>query len=101
MTRKTISVYPSLYPLYRDVLMTLLTLTPGSPESYSTQPYDTWVTTRQIADAHDLTIYQARMLLLKLAEHGLVHVSDGPIKKSLRWYPLHNPGVGHTLCPTR
>ncbi|OJT44265.1 FaeA/PapI family transcriptional regulator [Serratia plymuthica] len=85
-------VCPSQYPLYQDVLMTLVTLTPRPLEGHVLPSQDTWVKTRQIADAHNISIYRARLLLLGLVEIGLAIVSDGPVKKSLRWYP-HSPTV--------
>ncbi|WIF07971.1 hypothetical protein QEP77_06970 [Serratia sp. B1] len=40
-----------------------------------------------MAESNDITIYQARNLLLNLVGRGKVLVTPGPVKKSLRWYP--------------
>ncbi|WP_236553243.1 FaeA/PapI family transcriptional regulator [Serratia marcescens] len=50
-------------------------------------PPGEWPTTRQLAESNDITIYQARNLLLNLAGRGKVLVTPGPVNKSLRWYP--------------
>lgn len=87
MTMHSFPVPVSQYPLYRDVLMTLRTLTPRPAPGQIIPPPDVWVTTRQISNAHDISIYKARLLLLELVKLGLVIVSDGPVNNSLRWYP--------------
>lgn len=46
-----------------------------------------WPTTRQLAESNDITIYQARNLLLNLAGKGKILVTQGPLNNSLRWYP--------------
>lgn len=69
-----------------DVLITLIKLSP-SHDGKPPPPENTWATTRHIADTHDISIYKARLLLLKLFDQGLVRVTDGPVNKSLRWYP--------------
>lgn len=71
--------------------MTLRTLTPRQKKGEIIPPPDAWVTTRQISDAHDISIYKARLLLLDLVKLGLVIVSDGPVNNSLRWFPQNSP----------
>ncbi|CAI0993536.1 TPA: FaeA/PapI family transcriptional regulator [Serratia fonticola] len=68
--------------------MTLLALTHSRVNGPVVPPQDTWATTRQISDALDISIYQARLILLDLVKYDLVLVSDGRLNKSLRWYPL-------------
>lgn len=94
MTSHSSPVHTSQYPLYRDVLMTLRALTPRLPKGQIIPPPDIWVTTRQIADAHDISIYKARLLLLDLVKLGLVIVSNGPVNNSLRWFPQDYPKSG-------
>ncbi|WP_420543020.1 FaeA/PapI family transcriptional regulator [Serratia bockelmannii] len=77
----------SRYPLYQEVLITLLALTGRRVNGQVPPPQDTWATTRQISDTLDISIYQARLLLLDLVKYGLVLVSDRRFNKSLRWYP--------------
>nr|ALG88718.1 Hypothetical protein [Pectobacterium carotovorum] len=87
MTLHSSPVHTSQYPLYCDILITLRTLIPRQSKGQIIPPQDVWVTTRQISDAHDISIYKARLLLLDLVKLGLVIVSDGPVNNSLRWYP--------------
>lgn len=94
MTIHSSPVHTSQYPLYRDVLMTLRTLTSLQAKGEIIPPADVWVTTRQISDVHDISIYKARLLLLDLVKLGLVIVSDGPVNNSLRWYPKDYPNSG-------
>ena len=77
--------------LLREVLITLLNLAPPSTGNVIPSPGD-WPTTRQIANAHDLSIYKARLLLLELTKIGLVIVSERAINNSLRWYPYNVNG---------
>ncbi|WP_447889704.1 FaeA/PapI family transcriptional regulator [Serratia fonticola] len=77
--------------------MTLSTLTSRQAAGHVIPPPDTWVKTRQISDALNISIYKARQLLLDLVKLDLVIVSDGPIKNSLRWYPQNNPASVHRL----
>lgn len=67
--------------------MTLLALTHSRVNATVVPPQDTWATTRQISDALDISIYQARLILLDLVKYDLVLVSDRRLNKSLRWYP--------------
>lgn len=99
MTNHTTIVSSMQYPLYRDVLMTLLALTSPLHDCYSLPPPESWVSTRQIADANNISIYKARLLLLVLVDLELVMVSDGPINKSLRWYPKNNKASLHGSLP--
>lgn len=46
-----------------------------------------WPSTRQIADANDISIYKARRVLLELVKLNLVIASYNSSKTSLRWYP--------------
>lgn len=73
--------------LYLDVLQTLKRLAPFTNNDITPTP-GTWPTTRQIANAHGISIYKARLVLLELVRQGHVIVSDGAINNSLRWYPL-------------
>ncbi|WP_411749734.1 FaeA/PapI family transcriptional regulator [Serratia marcescens] len=73
--------------IYHAVLMTLLRLAPKSQHSQNTSTPNEWMTTRDIANIHNISIYKARQVLMTLAHHGLVAVSDGRINNSLRWYP--------------
>jgi len=72
--------------LHREILITLVHLSPP-PQGDIPPQKCTWVTTRQIANAHDISIYKARSLLLQLADRNLVMVTDHPVNNSLRWYP--------------
>ncbi|MBJ2078376.1 FaeA/PapI family transcriptional regulator [Serratia ureilytica] len=72
--------------LHREILISLVNLSPP-PNDDHPPPENTWAATRQIADAHDISIYKARLLLLELTHQGLVVVTDGPVNNSLRWYP--------------
>lgn len=72
--------------LYLEILITLINLSP-SPNENSPPPENTWAATRQISNAHNVSIYKARLLLLELVNQGLVIVTDGPVNNSLRWYP--------------
>jgi hypothetical protein len=71
--------------------MTLLNIAPPLDGNIPPSP-DTWPTTRQISDAHNISIYKARLLLLDLTKQGLVLVSDRSINNSLRWYPHDDHG---------
>ncbi|MGL1813978.1 UNVERIFIED_CONTAM: hypothetical protein GPA08_22550 [Serratia marcescens] len=51
-------------------------------------PCQEWPSTRQLADAHDISIYKARLLLLDLVKNGLVTVCIPKANSTLRWYPL-------------
>jgi hypothetical protein len=46
----------------------------------------TWVSTRDIADDCNFSIYKTRYLLLKMAQKGWVQVTPHPINNALRWY---------------
>lgn len=52
---------------------------------------DSWVTSRQISDAMNISIYRTRLLLLNLVECNQVMVSKGEVDKFLRWYPINTP----------
>lgn len=67
--------------------MMLLALTRCQVNGPVIPPQDTWATTRQISNALDISIYQARLILLDLVKYDLVLVSDRRLNKSLRWYP--------------
>lgn len=69
-----------------DILITLIKLSP-SQDGKMPPPENIWAATRQVADVHDISIYKARLLLLKLVDQGLIMVTDGPVNNSLRWYP--------------
>lgn len=97
MTIHATPVCTSQYLLYRDVLMTLRTLTPHRSRGEGIPPPETWVKTRQISDAHNLSIYKARLLLLDLVQLGLVIMSDGLVNNSLRWYPQSNSVSDHQV----
>lgn len=73
--------------IYHAVLMTLLRLASKKQHHQNTPNQNEWMTTRDIANAHNISIYKARQVLMVLAHHGLVAVSDGRINNSLRWYP--------------
>lgn len=52
---------------------------------------ETWPTTRELAEACDMSIYQARRFLLKLVEQGDACVSDIYIDRSRRWFAISKP----------
>lgn len=87
MTNHIPSVRASRFPLYQAVLKTLLSLTRNPADGSVIPAPCTWVTTRQISNALDISIYQARLILLELVKHELVLVSNGRVNNSLRWYP--------------
>lgn len=87
MTNSITPARTSRYLLYQEVLMTLLALTHSRVNGRVVPPQETWATTRQISDALDISIYQARLILLDLVKYELVLVSDRSVSKSLRWYP--------------
>lgn len=72
---------------HHEILMTLLRLTPERKKEPSPPAPEKWVTTRDVADAHQISIYKARQILLALVTRDLVMVSDGKVNNSLRWYP--------------
>lgn len=78
---------PARSILILDVFQTLTRLAPFTNNEIIPKT-ETWPTTRQIANVHGISIYKARLVLLELVRQGHVLVSDGPINKSLRWYPL-------------
>ncbi|CAI1986213.1 FaeA/PapI family transcriptional regulator [Serratia marcescens] len=84
MAKRT-SKQQELQNLQQHLLTTLHSLCPSAMET--PPPPGEWPTTRQLAEYNDLTIYQARNLLLSLAGKGKVLVTKGPVNKSLRWYP--------------
>ncbi|MNG64533.1 hypothetical protein D3C81_347500 [compost metagenome] len=57
-----------------------------SQEKRSADAPTTWVSTRDIAECCNLSIYKARYLLLKMAKKGWVQVTPHPINNALRWY---------------
>ncbi|WP_127959895.1 FaeA/PapI family transcriptional regulator [Serratia microhaemolytica] len=73
--------------LHKKILKHLLSIT-SCAEQGMPPPQQEWPSTRQIADAHDISIYKARLLLLDLVKQNQIMVSDCSIKNSLRWYPL-------------
>lgn len=73
--------------LHREILITLLHLAPPLDDKNMLPQQATWPTTRQISDAHNISIYKARLHLLELASQRWVIVSDEVINNSLRWYP--------------
>ncbi|AQT65952.1 hypothetical protein B0W01_20850 [Serratia marcescens] len=75
-----------LQNLQQHLLTTLHRLCPVANGAAPPPPGE-WPTTRQLAESNDITIYQARNLLLNLADRGKVLVTPGPVNKSLRWYP--------------
>ncbi|OAH32772.1 FaeA/PapI family transcriptional regulator [Serratia marcescens] len=90
MTTLTTSSRQRHSPLQRAILMTLFQLAPPLNNDVIPLP-ETWPSTRHIADAHDISIYQARHALLGLVALGRVIVSDGAVNNSLRWYPHDTP----------
>lgn len=79
-------------PLKQAILMTLFQLAPPMNDGIPPLP-EYWPTTRQIANALNISIYQARYGLLSLVALGRVIVSDNMINNSLRWYPYDFPGT--------
>lgn len=83
---KRTSKQQELQNLQQHLLTTLHRLCP-SANGTAPPPPGEWPTTRQLAESNDITIHQARNLLLNLVGRGKVLVTPGPVKKSLRWYP--------------
>lgn len=79
--------------LQKNLLITLHKLSHVSHANTVSQPYDDWPSTRQLAESCDVSIYQARNLLLELVKQGDILVTPLLINKSLRWYPAkaHRP----------
>jgi len=74
--------------LKRNILMALVTQSPRPYHITDLPPQHLWLTTRELADAIDVDIYQARRLLISLVDDGKLLVTDGVINNSLRWYPI-------------
>lgn len=75
--------------LQHQLLSTLLRLSP--PAISSTYPPETeWCSTRQLADAHNISIYKARILLLGMVKNGEVVVAPQRVNNTLRWYPSYH-----------
>ncbi|MBH3000357.1 hypothetical protein I5M74_22555 [Serratia marcescens] len=51
-------------------------------------PCQEWPSTRQLADANDISIYKARLLLLEMVKNDLATVCTPKANSTLRWYPL-------------
>jgi hypothetical protein len=51
-------------------------------------PRQEWPSTRQLADAHDISIYKARLLLLDMVKNDQATVCSPKVNSTLRWYPL-------------
>lgn len=51
-------------------------------------PCPEWTSTRQLADAHGISIYKTRLLLLDLVKNDLATVCTQKANSTLRWYPL-------------
>jgi hypothetical protein len=83
---KRLSKQQELQHLQHNLLKTLHRLCPSTNATQPPPPVE-WPTTRQLAESNDITIYQARNLLLNLAGKGKILVTQGPINNSLRWYP--------------
>lgn len=83
------TVFTKKHRLHNEILMTLLKMVSHLEEN-TIPPPSKWPTTRQIADAHDISIYKARLLLLELVKQGRVVVSNLPVSNSLRWYPYNS-----------
>lgn len=77
--------------LHHNALMALIRLAPPAPNNQELPPPDTWVKTRQLADALGISIYKARRIMHDLTAHDLAIVSSGTINKSLHWYPQNIP----------
>lgn len=58
------------------------------PSSGTSGQEPCWLTTREIADLCDFSIYKARYLLLDLVDKGYVAMSGGGISNSLKWRPV-------------
>lgn len=86
MTKKKLTKSEKNLMLQKELLYTLLK---SSPPMISEVVPDqiTWLTTRQLADSQNISIYKARLLLLAMADKGLIIVSDKRINNKLRWYP--------------
>lgn len=72
--------------LQHQLLLTLQRLSPPDASHATPQEKD-WCTTRQLADAHNISIYRARILLLDMAKRGETVVSPQRVNNTLRWYP--------------
>lgn len=74
--------------LLQQAILTTLQNIALSINTYDRVPMpSSWPSTRQIAEAHNMSIYKARVLLLDMVDKGLVTVSDRAISNSLRWFP--------------
>ncbi|HIF6625655.1 FaeA/PapI family transcriptional regulator [Serratia ureilytica] len=73
--------------LQRNLLLTLYRLSCSTHPNNISQSYETWPSTRQLAESCNVSIYQARNLLLELVRQGDILVTPLLINKSLRWYP--------------
>jgi hypothetical protein len=73
--------------LQKAILKTLHELAPKCADNTS-PPSHEWPSTRQIADAHDISIYKARLLLLNMVKNGHAAVCAPKSGSVLRWYPL-------------
>ncbi|WP_176504354.1 hypothetical protein [Enterobacter sp. CC120223-11] len=81
--------------LHLEILITLKRISPPISAPGQTTPLpSTWPSTRQISEAHDISIYKARTELLSMVENGLVIVSPCAINNSLRWLPRMGVEVG-------
>lgn len=73
--------------LQQEALLALLhKISPTSTEN-TLPPQETWPSTRQLAKALDLGIYQTRYLLLNMVKKNQVLVSEPSVRHSLRWFP--------------
>lgn len=73
--------------LQQAILTTLQKIAQSINTHDRVPPPLSWPSTRQIAEAHNMSIYKARLLLLDMVDKGLVTVSDRVISNSLRWFP--------------
>ncbi|MEB7512840.1 hypothetical protein NGC47_20910 [Serratia marcescens] len=73
--------------LQQALLAALLDMSPQHYQATELPPQHNWMSTRQLANAVNVGVYRARHLLLNMLDRKEVIVTDGPIGKSLRWYP--------------
>ncbi|MBH3259863.1 hypothetical protein I5P78_26055 [Serratia marcescens] len=88
---------PAKQELCRAILKTLKNMAPPISQHDLARPQPSiWPSTRQISEAHDISIYKARVTLLEMVELGLVTVSDRAVSNSLRWLPREEAAMTMT-----
>ncbi|MBH3136624.1 hypothetical protein I5M99_07265 [Serratia marcescens] len=85
--------------LQHDLLQTLFAQSPRQCPDTGLPPQHLWLSTRQLANAVNVGVYRARLLLLELVAKQKVLVTDGSINNSLRWYPTALLPAGNKEIP--